>query len=43
MEAMKSDNQTSVRHYLEWIAILLLARQPDLVYSLLFPALKPVR
>ena len=42
MLAMQSDNQTSVRHLLEWTAVWLMAHQTSLTSSLLLPALQPV-
>ena len=42
MRLLQSDNQTSVRHLLEWVALLLMACRPHLVSSLLLPALQPV-
>ena len=42
LRALLSDNQTSVRHLLEWVAVLLLARQPLLIPKLLLPLLQLV-
>ena len=42
LQALQADNQTSVRHLLEWAVVMLVARQPSLVSTLLLPALQPV-
>ena len=43
LDALQEDNQTSVRHLLEWAAIFLLAHRPKLSVSHLLPALQTVR
>ena len=42
LDALQCDNQTSVKHLLEWTIVLLLARQPLLINSLFIPTLSPV-